>query len=50
MQDLEDMLAKLLEAARQLPPGTERHAILKQIGRFRARLDMIAAKRNTPIC
>jgi hypothetical protein len=46
MHDLEDMLAKLLEAARRLPPGTERHAILEQIGTFRVRLSAIAAKRQ----
>jgi|GraSoiStandDraft_55_1057291.scaffolds.fasta_scaffold426404_1 hypothetical protein len=45
MQDLEDMLAKLLESARQLPSGPERHAALKQIGVFRVRLDSIATKR-----
>jgi hypothetical protein len=46
MQDLEDMVAKLLESARKLPPGPERHALLKQIGVFRARLDAVAAKRE----
>ena len=38
MQDLEEMAAKLLEAARKLPPGPSRHETLKEIGRFRARI------------
>jgi len=37
--DLEGMLAKLLEAARKLPPGEVRHEILIEIGRFRVRID-----------
>ena len=30
------MAAKLLATARKLPPGPERHGLLKEIGRFRA--------------
>ena len=33
--------AKLLEMARQLPPGQERQDILKEIGRIRARIAAI---------
>jgi hypothetical protein len=46
MKDLEDMAAKLLESARKLPPGPDRHDLLKQIGTFRIKLAAIAAKRE----
>jgi hypothetical protein len=36
LQELEEMAAKLLATARKLPPGPERHGLLKEIGRFRA--------------
>jgi hypothetical protein len=38
LQELEAMAAKLLTAARKLPPGPERHSIFKEIGRFRGRI------------
>ena len=38
MQDLEAMAAKLLETARKLPSGQDRHNALQEIGRFRARI------------
>jgi len=38
MQDLEAMAAKLLETARKLPAGPIRRDILKEIGKFRARI------------
>jgi hypothetical protein len=44
MQELEKIIADLLEAARRLPPGDERQTILKEIGRFRMRLDRLAAQ------
>jgi hypothetical protein len=44
MQDLEAMAAKLLETARKLPAGPVRHDILKQIGKFRARITALKAK------
>jgi hypothetical protein len=44
MQDLETMAAKLLEIARNLPPGSERHSILKEIGKFRVRITALKAK------
>lgn len=37
-QDLEEIAAKLLETARKLPPGQDRHNALQEIGRFRARI------------
>ena len=46
MHDLEEMAAKLLESARKLPPGPERHDLLKEIGILRARVAAIAAKRE----
>jgi hypothetical protein len=39
--DLEEKAAKLLEAASKLPPGSERHELLKEIGTFRARIAKI---------
>jgi hypothetical protein len=36
--DLEKIIAKLLAAARKLPPGEIRHDILKEIGQFRVRI------------
>ena len=44
MQDLEAMAAKLLATARKLPSGQDRHDILKQIGKFRARITALKAK------
>jgi hypothetical protein len=46
MRDLENMAAKLLESAHKLPPGSERHELLKQIETFRARIAAIVAKRE----
>ena len=44
MQDLEAMAAKLLETARKLPAGPIRGDILKEIGKFRARINALKAK------
>jgi hypothetical protein len=38
MQELEEIATKLLETARKLPPGFERHDVLKEIGKLRARI------------
>jgi hypothetical protein len=38
MQELEELVARLVETARKLPPGEIRHGVLKEIGRFRMRL------------
>jgi hypothetical protein len=46
MKDLEVLAAQLLESARKLPPGPDRHDLLKQIGTFRIKLAAIAAKRE----
>jgi hypothetical protein len=46
MDDLEKMLAKLLERARKLPPGQKRHDLLKEIGRFRVKLDALKKQKN----
>jgi hypothetical protein len=45
-RDLEDRLAKLLETVHRLPPGPERHEFLKEIGRFRIKMDAILARRE----
>ena len=44
MQDLEAMAAKLVETARKLPAGPIRRDILKEIGKFRARINALKAK------
>ena len=44
MQDLEAMAAKLLETARKLPAGPIRRDILKEIGKFRARINALKGK------
>jgi hypothetical protein len=38
LQELQEMAAKLLATARELPPGPDRHNILQEIGRFRAQI------------
>jgi hypothetical protein len=38
LQELEEMEAKLQTTARALPSGPDRHNILQEIGRFRARI------------
>ena len=37
-EDLEKLSVKLLEAARKLPPGSERRDILKELGSLRSRI------------
>jgi hypothetical protein len=38
LQELEEMRTKLQATARALPSGPDRHNILQEIGRFRARI------------
>src|SRR6267378_7166199 len=38
LKELEEMAAKLLETARKLPSGQDRHNVLQEIERFRARI------------
>jgi hypothetical protein len=38
LKELEEMAAKLLETARMLPSGQDRHNALREIERFRARI------------
>ena len=38
MQELEEMAARLLALARKLPPGQQRHDVVREIGRFRMRI------------
>ena len=45
IQELEEMVAKLLETARKLPAGPVRHDILKEIGKFIARIAALKAKK-----
>jgi hypothetical protein len=44
MQELEAMAAELLKTARKLPPGPVRYDLLKEIGKFRARIIALKAK------
>lgn len=44
IQELEAMAAKLLETARKLPAGPVRHDILKEIGKYRARITALKVK------
>jgi len=39
LRELEEIAAKLLALARELPPGDERHKAFQQNGRFRTRID-----------
>jgi hypothetical protein len=48
LQALEEIAAKLLEAARKLPPGSERYGIVKEIGKFRERIAALKAKKAKP--
>ena len=45
IEELEEMVAKLFETARKLPAGPVRHDILKEIGKFIARIAALKAKR-----
>jgi hypothetical protein len=38
LKELEEMAAKLLEIARKLPPGQDRHNALQEIGSFCVRI------------
>jgi hypothetical protein len=44
LQVMEEMAAELLATARKLPPSQERHEILKEIGKMRARIAALKAK------
>jgi hypothetical protein len=41
LQELEEMAAKLLETARELPPGQERRDALHEIGKFRTQIAVL---------
>ena len=41
LRELEEIAAKLLALARELPPGEERYKAFQQIGRFRTRIDTL---------
>jgi hypothetical protein len=46
MRDLEEMAEKLLESARKLPPGPERHEFLKELGLLRSRIAAFIARQE----
>ena len=43
LQELEEIAAKLLATARELPSGQDRHNALREIGRFRVRISALQA-------
>jgi hypothetical protein len=48
LKELEDMAAvaaEMLETARKLPPGQERHEIFQEIRNIRAQIDALKASR-----
>ena len=50
-KDLEVVAANLLETARKIPPGSERHDVLKQIGKLRIKLDaLVSEQKKLPLC
>jgi hypothetical protein len=46
MQELEKMLKKLLGDARRLPPGQNRHELLKDIGRLGVKIAAIQKRKK----
>jgi len=49
--DLEVAAGDLLETARKIPPGSERHGVLKQIGKLRMKLDaLVSEQKKLPLC
>lgn len=44
MQELKTLIEKLLEEARNLPPGKERYDVLKEMGLLRLRLDELSKR------
>jgi hypothetical protein len=47
LQELEEIAAKLIATARELPPGRDHHNALKEIGRFLARIVALKRRRFT---
>ena len=41
LRELEEIAARLLALARELPPGEERHKAFQQIGSFQARINTL---------
>jgi len=48
LQELEEMAARLLATARQLPPGPNRHNALQLIGRFRLQISNLQLPISRP--
>jgi hypothetical protein len=50
-KDLEVVAANLLETARKIPPGSERHDVLRQIGKLRIKLGaLVSEQKKLPLC
>jgi hypothetical protein len=43
---LQVLAGDLLKTARKIPPGSERHDVLKQIGKLRIKLDVLASEQK----
>jgi hypothetical protein len=48
LQELQEMAAKLLATARELPPGQDHHNALREIGRFCAQIDALQDADSRP--
>jgi hypothetical protein len=48
LQELEEIAAKLLATARELPSGQDRHDALREIGRFRAQIAALQGADSQP--
>ncbi|MDQ1387459.1 MAG: hypothetical protein QOF56_913 [Acidobacteriaceae bacterium] len=46
LEALDQIAAKLLQTANKLPPGPERHDLLKEVGKIRSQLFELMAKRK----
>jgi hypothetical protein len=47
MDDLEKMLAKMLEDVGRLPPGKERYEMLKDIGHLQVKFDALKNRKKS---
>jgi hypothetical protein len=45
-KNLEVVASNLLETARKIPPGSERHYVLRQVGKLRIKLDALVSEQK----
>jgi hypothetical protein len=48
LEELQEMAAKLLASARELPPGQDHYNALREIGRFCAQIDALQDADSRP--